>query len=78
MRAGEGTESLAAEPLLARHRAWVAAMWNANCSPKSYAGLGAMYTDHPDFRARFEAIEPGFAEWLAAAMRAHAARHAGD
>ena len=78
MRASEPPESIAAEPLLARHRAWVASMWNAKCSPKSYAGLGSMYTDHPDFRARFEAIEPGFAEWFAAAMRAHAARHMPD
>jgi DNA-binding transcriptional MerR regulator len=74
--AGVAPDSVAAEPLLARHRAWVASMWNANCSPKSYGGLGSMYTDHPDFRARFDAIEPGFAEWFAAAMRAHAARHA--
>jgi hypothetical protein len=75
MRVGEPAESEAAEDLLARHRGWVATMWNRPCPPQAYAGLGEMYTGHPDFRARFEAIEPGFAEWLAAAMRAHAARH---
>ena len=76
LRAGEGPQSAAADPLLARHRAWVAAMWNRDCPLEHYANLGALYTDHPEFRARFETIEPGFAQWLAAAMRAHAARHA--
>ena len=76
MRVGEPPESEAAEELLARHRGWVAAMWNRPCPPRAYVALGEMYSDHPDFRARFEAVEPGFARWLAAAMHAHAARHA--
>lgn len=75
LRVGEPAESEAAEELIARHRHWVAAMWNRPCAPQAYAGLGEMYTGHPDFRARFEAIEPRFAEWFAAAMRAYAARH---
>jgi len=74
MRIGEPPESDAAEELLTRHRAWVAAMWNRPCRPQAYAGLGELYTLHPDFRARFEAVEPGFTDWLAAAMRAHAER----
>ena len=76
LRAGEAADSAMADSLLGRHRAWVAAMWNRDCPLEHYANLGAMYADHPEFRARFEAIEPGFADWLAAAMRAHAARHA--
>jgi DNA-binding transcriptional MerR regulator len=76
MRVGEPPESEAAEELLARHRSWTAAMWDRPCSPEAYAGLGELYTSHPDFVARFETIEPGYAEWLATAMRAHAARHA--
>jgi len=75
LRAGQAPESKAADPLLARHRAWVAAMWNRDCPSDRYADLGTLYTDHPGFRERFDMIEPGFAEWLAAAMRAHAARH---
>jgi DNA-binding transcriptional MerR regulator len=63
-------------PVLERHRAWVATMWGRPCPQEGYGGLGEMYLAHPDFRARFEAMEPGFAEYLAEAMKAHAARAA--
>jgi DNA-binding transcriptional MerR regulator len=58
--------------LTARHRAWVAAMWGRPCSAKSYAGLADLYLAHPDFMARYESIEKGFAEYLARAMKLHA------
>jgi hypothetical protein len=32
--------------------------------------------DHPDFRARYEAIHPGFTDYLKDAMQAWAARQA--
>ena len=66
--------SAALEPLIARHRDWVGFMWSRPCSPKAYAGLADLYLSHPDFKARYEGIEPGFAEYLATAMRAHADR----
>lgn len=62
------------KPLLERHRGWVARMWDRPCPPEAYAGLAAMYEGHPDFRARYEAIAPGFTDYLCAAMRAYAAR----
>jgi DNA-binding transcriptional MerR regulator len=53
LRRGMAAESETLEPLIARHRAWVAAMWGRPCPPNAYAGL---------------------ADYLAAAMKAHAAR----
>lgn len=60
--------------LIRRHHAWVAAMWNRKPSREAYTGLGELYTDHPDFRARYEAVRPGLAEYLAGAMRSFAER----
>jgi len=65
------------EPVLAlirRHHAWVGAMWSRTPSREAYIGLGQLYSDHPDFRARYEAVQPGLTEYLAAAMRAFAER----
>lgn len=55
---------------LAPHRAWVGAMWGRDCSPEAHAGLAEMYLAHPDFIARYEALSPGFSQWLPAAMKA--------
>lgn len=67
-------DSPALDPALERHRAWVAAMWDRPCPPEAYAGLADLYLAHPDFRARYETLEPGFCDYLAAAMKAHADR----
>lgn len=67
-----GSSSL--DPLLARHRAWVAEQWNKPCSPEAYAGLADLYLSHPDFVTRYEAIETGFAAFLAGSMKLHARR----
>lgn len=58
--------------LLERHRAWVGRSWPRPPDAAAYAGLADFYTGHPDFRARYEAIRPGFADWLAEAMRRYA------
>jgi DNA-binding transcriptional MerR regulator len=60
--------------LIRRHHAWVAVMWNRKPSREAYAGLGQLYVDHPDFRARYEAVRPGLTEYLAEAMRCFAER----
>ena len=67
-----GSPSL--EPLLARHRAWVAAMWGRPCPPEAYVGLADLYLSHPDFVARYETIAKGFAQFLATSMKLHAHR----
>jgi hypothetical protein len=38
----------------------------------SYAGLGQMYVEHPEFHARYEAVASGLAEFLRDAMQAYA------
>lgn len=60
------------DALVARHRAWVAGMWGRPCPAEAYAGLANLYLAHPDFVARYENLAPGFANYLATAMKAHA------
>jgi len=73
-KAGAAPEDPANDPLLARHHAWVAAMWDRTCPPAAYAGLADLYLEHPDFRANFDKNGEGFLDWLVAAMKAYAAR----
>ncbi len=58
--------------LLVRHRAWVSSMWGKPCPAWRYAGLADLYESHPDFRARYETLAPGLADYLPAVMRAYA------
>ncbi len=76
MRNGIDPASAGVELLVTRHRAWVASMWHRPCSPKSYSGLADLYLAHPDFVARYESIEKGFAEYLTRAMKLHAQKWA--
>jgi DNA-binding transcriptional MerR regulator len=61
------------DPAIEAHRRWVEAAWGRECGPEAYAGLADAY-EHPDFQKRYEAIKPGFAAFLVAAMRAWARR----
>jgi DNA-binding transcriptional MerR regulator len=72
LRAGIDPASDAIDRLIARHRAWVSTMWGRPCSTERYSGLADLYTEHPDFVARYEQIEPGFTAYLAKAMKSHA------
>jgi DNA-binding transcriptional MerR regulator len=69
-------QTAAADPsliaLLVRHRAWVSSMWGKPCPARRYAGLADLYESHPDFRARYETLAPGLADYLPAVMRAYA------
>ncbi len=71
---GLPVDSEAVRALIRRHHAWVAAMWNRTPARDAYIGLGQLYLDHPDFRARYEAVGPGLTEYLAEAMRSFAER----
>jgi DNA-binding transcriptional MerR regulator len=71
---GAEADDPANDPLLARHHGWIARMWDRACPPQAYAGLADLYLENPDFRATFEKHREGFAEWLAAAMKAYARR----
>jgi MerR family transcriptional regulator, thiopeptide resistance regulator len=74
LRNGSDPVSDGVDALIRRHRAWVSAMWGRPCSMEPYSGLADLYLAHPDFVARYEHIEKGFAEYLASAMRLHAKR----
>jgi hypothetical protein len=52
----------------------VQASWGRSAPVSAYAGLADVYLAHPDFVARYESIETGFAEYLATAMRSWAGR----
>ncbi len=74
LRRGVAPESSALDPLLERHRAWVGQMWDRPCTLEAYGGLADLYLSHPDFRARYESVEPGFTDYLTTAMKAYAAK----
>jgi DNA-binding transcriptional MerR regulator len=74
-QAGTAPDDRTNDPLLARHHAWIAAMWGRACAPEAYAGLADLYLEHPDFRTKFDADGgAGFTDWLVTAMKAYAAR----
>lgn len=74
MKNGVPAESKSLDPLLKRHRAWVATMWDKPCPPGAYHGLADLHLGHPDFVTRYETIAPGFSDYHAASMKAYAAR----
>ncbi|MGQ3046275.1 MAG: TipAS antibiotic-recognition domain-containing protein [Niveispirillum sp.] len=62
------------DPMLNRHLDWVAASWGRRPEANAYAGLADIYRTHPDFRARYDALAPGLADYLPDAMEAFALR----
>ena len=74
MKNGIPAESTALDPLLKRHRAWVAAMWDKPCPPEAYAGLADLHLGHPDFVSRYETIASGYSDYHARSMKAYARR----
>jgi len=73
MLKGIAPDDASLDELIDRHRAWVGRMWKRPVTPDAYFGLADIY-EHPDFRARYETIAPGFADFLIAAMKAWAKR----
>ena len=74
LRDGIPPEARSLDPLIERHFAWVKASWGKDAAPASYSGLADLYLAHPDFVKRYESIEPGFAKFLATAMKSWSAR----
>jgi DNA-binding transcriptional MerR regulator len=59
------------QELIGEHFAMVSRHWQPDAG--SYAGLGQMYVDQPEFRARYDAKDPALAEFLRDAMAEYAA-----
>ena len=75
MAEGAAPDDPVLDPLLERHHAWVVRTWKVAPTAKAYAELGRLYVENPDFKARYEAIGPGLAEWMAEAMAGYGARN---
>jgi hypothetical protein len=58
------------QAVVARHHAWIENFYP--CSAEIYRGLAQLYVDHPEFRAFYENVQPGLAEFLSAAMEIYA------
>lgn len=58
------------QEVTAGHYRWVCQFWTPDAD--AFAGLGDLYVDHPDFRARYDAVRPGLAEYVRDAMAAYA------
>jgi DNA-binding transcriptional MerR regulator len=54
----------------AGHYAWVCQFWTPDAD--AFAGLGDLYVDSPDFKARYDAVRPGLAEYVRDAMAVYA------
>jgi hypothetical protein len=63
------------QALVARHHAWIENFYP--CSAEVYRGLAQGYVEHPEFRAFYEKVRPGLADFLSAAM-VHYARYVLD
>lgn len=74
LRDGISPQARSLDPLTKRHFDWVKASWGKEPSVFAYEGLADTYLAHPDFVARYERIQAGFAKFLAAAMRSWASR----
>lgn len=71
---GEGlpADSAAVQGLMPRHFDFVRAFWNREPTREAYTGLGKLYQENPDFRARYDGRAAGLTDYLAEAMRVFA------
>ena len=74
MRAGTPADSPRAMDVAEDHRQHIS-RWFYDCPPAMHAGLGRMYVEDERFTAHYEAVAPGLAQFVSAAVRANAVRH---
>ena len=72
LASGLPAASAGVKALMRRHHAWVGKSWKKPPEKAAFIGLGDLYLENPDFKARYEAIGSGLTEYYAAAMRAFA------
>lgn len=75
-RAGYAPDSEEAAALAERHRASIDRFYD--CTHAMQVCLARMYTTDQRFTDTYDAVEPGLAEWLRAAVEANARRHGVD
>lgn len=74
MQGGIAPDTIALNEALSRHNNWVGQWWGKTPDQDSYSGLADLYKSHPDFVARYEALAPGFSDYLTTAMKSYAER----
>ncbi|MEU7901018.1 MerR family transcriptional regulator [Nonomuraea sp. NPDC049152] len=73
LKAGVAADSEQVMDLAERHRGHIS-RWFYPCTPEIHQGLGLLYVSDPRFSATFEAMAPGLAAYLCAAIEANTAR----
>jgi DNA-binding transcriptional MerR regulator len=68
--AGVAPDDPRAQAVTAEHYRWICQFWTP--SAEAFAGLGDLYVDHPDFKARYDAVRPGMAVYVRDAMAVYA------
>ena len=68
--AGVAPDDPRTQDVTAGHHAWVSQFWTPDA--EAFAGLGELYVDSPDFKARYDAVRPGLAEYVRDAMAVYA------
>ncbi len=58
------------QEVTAGHYRWVCEFWTPDAD--AFAGLGDLYVDSPEFKARYDAVRPGLAEYVRDAMAVYA------
>ncbi len=58
------------QEVTAGHHRWVCEFWTPGA--EAFAGLGDLYVDSPEFKARYDAVRPGLAEYVRDAMAVYA------
>jgi hypothetical protein len=71
MRSGAEANSARTLDAIDEHYRSVSYFWTPN--RESYTGLGKLYVDDPEFKARYDAQALGLAEYLRDAIAAYAA-----
>ena len=69
LASGLPADSEGVRRVLRRHLDWVARGWAETPNAAAYRGLADLYEANPDFRARYEAVQPGLSEYLPEAMK---------
>jgi len=70
MKSGEKSESERAQKLIARHYEWLRNFYDP--TPEMYRGLAEMYMTDERFKANYEKVAEGLAEYMKEAMMEYA------
>jgi DNA-binding transcriptional MerR regulator len=69
---GSDPDDPVVQAAIGRHFAMMGQFYTV--TPQIYRGLGQLYVEHPEFRAFYEALAPGLADFMQAAMNAYCDR----